>query len=211
MVARKEIAATVPYHERVLGFQCQGLIDGRAKLAVDMMTNQGDGVFIFHSQGTAQTYTRGVRGPIVAEGPAWGPFASETVVRFDGRKFALGETIPWSDVHGELDRVEGRHGGPAGRAVGCLLLPVGRHLVPRAEAEARPIGEYYLKTFVDELGAKIVTRLNRTTPVEDSLNRLFPAAKDWEFQLSTDAEFIQAAYGPRVTGGARPAREPRAP
>ena len=48
-------------------------------------------------------------------------------------------------------RVEGRHGGPAGRAVGRVLLPLGEHLVPRAEAEATPIGEYYLKNFVDGL------------------------------------------------------------
>jgi hypothetical protein len=32
--------------------------------------------------------------------------------------------------------------------------------------------------------------------VEKSLNRLFPATKDWEFQLSTDSQFIQAAFGP---------------
>ena len=32
--------------------------------------------------------------------------------------------------------------------------------------------------------------------MEESLNRLFPETKDWGFQLSTDANFIQAAYGP---------------
>ncbi len=200
VVTRKEVVATIPYHNAiVLGFRCDGVIDGKGKLSVEMTAEQGQGTFVVSSQGTAQTYARGVRGPIVAMGPAWGPFASQTLVRFDGRKFAVVQTTPWAQVHGELERVEGRHGGPAGRAVGRVLLPVGRHLVPLAEAQAKPIGEYYLKNFVDELGEKIVTRLNRTTAVEQSLNRLFPDTRDWVFQLSTDSEFIQAAYGPRVS------------
>jgi hypothetical protein len=78
-----------------------------------------------------------------------------------------------------------------------VALPFGRLLVPRAEAEAKPIGEYYLKNFVDELAEKIVTKLDQTTPVEKSLNRLFPSTRDWVFQMSTDPRFMQAAYGPR--------------
>ena len=120
-----------------------------------MTTDEGDGIFIVNGQGTAQTYVRGVRGPIVALGPAWGPFTSRTLVRFDGRKFSLVETTPWSEVHGELDRVEGRHGGPVGRAVGRLVRPLGQRLVPRAEREATPIGDYYLTNFVNELAEKI--------------------------------------------------------
>jgi hypothetical protein len=197
VAAREEVVAAIPYNAKVLGFCCQGVIDGRGKLSVDLTTAQGEATFIVYSQGTASTYARGVRGPIVALGPAWGPFASRTLVRFDGRKFSLVETTPWAQVHGELDCVEGRHGGPAGRAVGRLLRPLGRHLVPRAEAEATPIAEYYLKNFVDELAQEIVTKLDRTTPVEQSLNRLFPETRDWVFQMSTDSQFIQAAFGPR--------------
>jgi len=69
-------------------------------------------------------------------------------------------------------------------------------MIPRVEARATPIADYYLTKFVEDLADEIVGRLNRTTPVEESLNRLFPETKDWGFQLSTDANFIQAAYGP---------------
>ena len=197
VAARVEVSAAIPYRATVLGFCCQGVINGRGKLAVDMTTAQGEATFVVSSQGTAETYARAVRGPIVAMGPAWTPVASLTVVRFDGRKFHLGETTPWAEVHAKLDCVEGRHGGPAGRAVGRLVLPLGQLLVPRAEAQATPIGEYYLKNFVDEVAEQIVTKLDRTTPVEKSLNRVFPQTKDWVFQMSTDPRFIQAAYGPR--------------
>jgi hypothetical protein len=199
VAAREEIVAAIPYSATVLGFCCQGVIDGRGKVAVEMTTAQGEATFFVSSHGMGQSCVRGVRGPIVAMGRAWGPFASQTAVRFDGRKFSVVQTTPWAQVHAELDSIEGRRGRPAGRAIGRLLLPIGEHLVPHAEAEAKPIAEYYLKNFVDELAEKIVTRLDRTTPVEKSINRLFPETKDWVFQMSTNPEYIQAAFGPRGT------------
>jgi hypothetical protein len=198
VVAREEVVASIPYsNAKVLGFRVQGVIDGRGKMSVEMGNTPGEATFVVTSHGTASTYARGVRGPVVAMGPAWGPFASQTLVSFDGRKFHLVETTPWAEVHGVLDRVQGRRGGPVGRVAGRLAMPLGRRLVPRAEAQATPIGEYYLKNFVDELAVEIVARLDRTNPVEKSLDRLFPKTKDWVFQMSTDPVFMQAAFGPR--------------
>jgi hypothetical protein len=192
-----EIEALVPFNAKVLGFDCTGVIDGKAKLAVDISTPQGDATFVVNSHGTAQTYVHGTCGPIVVRGPAWGPFASRTTLRFEGRKFTLVETIPWAEVHGELDSVEGRRGGCFGRAVGRVALPVGKLLVPRAEAEATPIGLEILRNFVNDVAGEIITKLNRTTAVEQSLNRIFPESKDWVFQMSSDSQFLQAAYGSR--------------
>jgi hypothetical protein len=76
-------------------------------------------------------------------------------------------------------------------------MPLARRLTPRAEAEATPVGERYLKNFVDELAVKIVERLDRTNPVEKSLNRVFPQTRDWVFHMSTGPVFMQAAFGPR--------------
>jgi hypothetical protein len=172
------------------------MVDGRGKLSVDLTTVQGEATFVVHSQGTVQTYIRGVRGPMVVLGPAVGSFASQTLVRFDGRRFSRVETKPWVQMHGKLDKVRGIYGGRVGRAVGRVLRPIGQLLVPHVEREATPIGEYYLKTFVDELAEKIIGLLNRATRVEESLNRLFPESNDWGFQLSTEPGFIQAVYGP---------------
>jgi hypothetical protein len=198
VAAREEIVASVPYcNERVLGFRCEGVIDGRGKLSVEMKDMQGEATFVVTSHGTAETYAWGIRGPVVAMGPAWGPFASQTLVRYDGRKFHLVETTPWAEVHGVVERVEGRHGGPVGRAAGRLAMPLARRLTPRAEAEATPVGERIFQNFVDGLATEIVARLDRTNPIEKSLNRLFPETRDWVFHMSTDPIFIQAAFGPR--------------
>jgi hypothetical protein len=198
VAARAEIVASVPYNnEMVLGFRCHGVIDGRAKLSVEMRNNQGEATFVVTSHGTASTYAQGVHWPVVAMGPAWGPFASRTSVRFDGRKFHLLETTPWAEVHGVVERVEGTRGGRVGRAVGRLAMPIAHRLEPRAEAEATPIGERILEKFVNELATEIVARLDRTNPIEKSLNRLFPETRDWVFHMSTDPVFIQAAFGPR--------------
>jgi hypothetical protein len=198
VASREEIVASVPYYnEMVLRFRCQGVIDGRAKLSVEMKNAQGEAIFVVTSQGTASTYTRGVHWPVAAMGPAWGPFASQTLVRYDGRKFHLVETTPWAEVHGVVERVEGRRGGPVGRAAGRLAMPLAHRLEPRAEAQATPIAERILKNFVDELAEQIVARLDRTNPIEKSLNRLFPETRDWVFHMSADPIFIQAAFGPR--------------
>jgi len=125
-----EDVVSVPFcDEKVLGFRCQGVIDGRGKLSVEMQPVQGEAIFVVSSNGTAETYARGARGPVVAMGPAWGPFASQTLVRYDGRKFHLVETTPWAEVHGVVERVEGRHGGPVGRAAGRLAMPLARRLI----------------------------------------------------------------------------------
>jgi hypothetical protein len=173
------------------------MINGTAKLAVEMTTAQDQATFVVNSLGTASTYARAVRGPIVALVPAGGTFTSRTPVHFDGRKFTLGETTPCADVHAELDRIQTRRGGLPGRAVGRLALPVGELLLPRAEAQATPIAESILKNFVDDFAGKIVEKLDRTIPVEKSLNRVFPETKDWVFHMSSDPQFLQAAYGPR--------------
>jgi hypothetical protein len=198
VASSKEIVAAVPYqNENVLGFRCHGVIDGRGKLSVEMRSNENDATFVVSSQGTAETYAWGIRGPVVAMGPAWGPFASQTLVRYDGRKFHFVETTPWAEVHGVVERVEGKHGGPVGRALGRLAMPLARRLTPRAEAAATPVGERILTNFVDDLAVKIVERLDRTNPVEKSLNRVFPQTRDWVFHMSTGPVFMQAAFGPR--------------
>jgi hypothetical protein len=196
VAAGEEIVAAVPYCEKVMGFSCQGVIHGKAKLAVEMTTAAGDATFVVHSQGAADTYARGVRGPIAAMGQGWGNFATRTLVRFEGRRFSVVETTPWAEVHGQLERVEGRRGGPVGRVVGRVVRPLGELLVPRAEIEATPIGERLLSNFVNQVAGDIVEKLNRTTAVEKSLNRLFPETRDWVFQMSSDTRFLQAAYGP---------------
>src|SRR5262249_22453817 len=196
VAAREDVVATVPYNAKVLGFRAQGVANGLAKLSVDFRTAPDEATFIVSSYGSSQIYARAIRGPIVAMGPATIPFTSQTFVRFDGRKFHLGGTTPAAPGHFQLDRIERRPRRPVGAARGRFVPSVGLRLVPRAEAEARPIGEYYVKSFADGFAEEIVTKLDRTTPVEKSLNRLFPEMRDWGFHMSADSQFLQAAFGP---------------
>jgi hypothetical protein len=191
-----EVNATVPFYAKVLGFDCRGVIDGQARLSVEIATSQGDATFIASSHGSARTYVRGVRGPIVVKGPAWGDFATRTVVRFEGRKFSVLGTTPWAQPNGELECIEGVHGTCVGQALGRVALPIGKLFVPLATEKATPIGLWILQSFVNEVAEKITTKLSETTAVEKSLNRVLPESKDWVFQMSSDAQFLQAAYGP---------------
>ena len=78
-----------------------------------------------------------------------------------------------------------------------MLRPMAQAMVPRAEALSIPIADDLVKNYVDDLAGKIVTKLDNSNPVEKSLNRLFPETRDWVFQMSTDAKFMHAAFGPR--------------
>src|SRR5262249_41970788 len=89
---RVQITAAIPYKATVLGFSCEGVIHGQGKLSVEVDTLGRQAIFVVCGKGTAETWVRGVRGPIVATGPAWGPFTSRTLIRFDGRKFCLVDT-----------------------------------------------------------------------------------------------------------------------
>ena len=195
-VTDDEITADIPVSAMVLGFHCTGVIHGEGTMAVDLLDGADAAVFAIDSQGDGTACIKGVRGPIVAIGPAWGPFTSRTLVQFDGREFMHLETTPWARVYGQLQRVTNRRDGPMGRLAGAAAKPIGKHLIPRVEVQAKPIAEYYLDEFVEDLAAKIIEKLNEKTPVEESVNRLFPKTKGWVFQVSGDTEFIQAAYGP---------------
>lgn len=196
VAAREEVVASIPFNAVVLGFCCQGVIEGRGTLSVDLTTSPDGATFAVTGRGAAHSYARGIRGPIVVTGPVGSTFTSRTLVRFDGQKFSRVSTTPCADVYVALDAIEGRHGGPVGRAAGCVVRPLGQLLVPRAEKQARPIGEYFLVHYVDELAQDIVARLNRSTRVEESLNRLFPETRGWVFQITADSALIQSAYGP---------------
>jgi hypothetical protein len=196
VVNKVEVTGTIPYDARVLGFRVQGLADGQGKLSVEILPENSNATVVVHAKGTGQTYVYGTLGPVLATGYARAPFTSQTLVRFGGRKFTLGETTPSLQVYAELDRLEGRHGRLPGRAVGCLLRPVAQLMLPHAEARAVPIGDFYLVQFINQLGGQIVDKLNSATRIQESLNRLFPDTKDMGIQLSSDGKFIQAVYGP---------------
>jgi len=196
VVDSQEVAAKIPLNATILRIPFTGLIDGRGKLAVELQTQKGDGLMTINGKGPFEVCARGERGPIVVWAPTSGPFTSRTCVRFDGRKFYLLGTTACVDVHIQVERIEGRRGTRAGDALGKVLLPTARLLIPRAEGQATPVGQNYIVEFVNGLSEKIIAKLNRTTRVEESLNRLFPETQGWEFQLSTDPSFVQAAYGP---------------
>src|SRR6516165_801105 len=47
VASRVEVVASIPFSdEKVLGFRCQGVIDGRGKLSVEMRNVQGEAIFV---------------------------------------------------------------------------------------------------------------------------------------------------------------------
>jgi hypothetical protein len=196
-VAEKvEIAVDIPLSARVLTFHCTGLIHGRGKASIDLLSGSDQAVFVANSRGEGTVCVTGERKVIVIESPVWAPFTACTSIRFDGRRCTRICTTPQAQVNAELARITTHRNGVVGRAAGRMALPVGRLLVPRAERQGVPIAESIVANVVDEIADKIIARLNERLPVEDSVNRLYPQTAGWVFQMSADSDFIQAAYGP---------------
>lgn len=196
VIGREEIVANLPFNAKIVGFCCTGVVHGRGTVSLDLLKSTDAAVFTIESRGTGHTCVKGVRGPLVTTGSAWGPFGSRTLVSFDGRKFTHTATNPWAHVHGDLQRVTGRHDRRLGQRIGSCIKPLGEHLLPRAEMQGKPVAKQLVRGFVEDLADRIIAKLNEKTPIEESVNRLFPETKDWIFHMSADDEFILAAYGP---------------
>lgn len=195
-VTDQPIVAKIPLCATVLNFRCNGVIHGEGKLSIALQRSGQQAVFEVTSQGHGHACVRGVRGPFVAYGSAWGPFTSLTLVQFDGREFTHIETTPDATVCADVQRVTGRRDRRIGRLIGAGVLPLTDKLMPKAIAQATPIANRYLQDYVEQTADTIISKLNQKTPVEESVNRLFPKTKDWLFQMSSDEKFLQAAYGP---------------
>ena len=191
-----EIAADVPLSARVLTFHCTGLIHGRGKAAIDLLSSGDQAMFVANSHGDGQVCVTGTRRFLVVQAPAGGAFTASTLIRFDGRRCTRIGTTPSVGVSAELERITTRRDGAVGRAVGRMALPLGNQFVPLAERRGIPIAESIVENVVNDMADKIIARLNETLPVEDSVNRLFPQTAHWVFRMSADTEFLQAAYGP---------------
>lgn len=191
-ITDKQIVAEIPFCTTVLGFRCTGTIHGEGEISVDLLDVSNQAIFSVDSHGDGYACVRGVRRLLVAEGTAWGPFSSRTLVQFDGRNFVHMSTAPCVNVRGDLHRVSGRRG----RRFGAGIQAVGEHFVPRAVTQAKPIAENYLRGFVEKTADQIITRLNEKTPLEETVNRLFPQLKESVFHMSSGVHYLQAAFGP---------------
>ena len=195
-VTHREVAASLPYHAKILGLYFAGDAHGMAKPAVEILPSEHDATFVVSASGTGHSWARGVRGPFVATGPLTLPFATTTRVGFDGRNFTRIGTATHVEVDFDLQKIEGRRGRLPGRVIGRLAMPVAQRLVPRGERQAELAGEPQLRDFVDGVSDTVVGVLNRTAPIEASFHRVYPKTTDWVFRVSTTPGYIRAAYGP---------------
>lgn len=195
-VGRQEIVADIPFSGRVLGMDCSGVIHGTAIPAVDILENGQAAVFKVNASGTGSAQGNCFRGPLAVISPLWGPFRTETEVRFDGRTFSHGWTCAAVDLQGCLQEVRGRCNRRMGRLLGRGMTPLVRKLMPRAVAQAKPIADQHVQDFVENKAHEIIAILNKRSPVEASVNRILPETRNWVFQVSATRDYIQAAYGP---------------
>ena len=199
-IDQEELVANIPIRATIIGLDCSGVIRGRGKLSVELQGGGEQATLIIRSKGKGAACITGVRRRIVAKVPSGGPFTTCSILSFDGRHFSRGASEAHADVHLQLQRITTRRDKFLGRTLGALAKPVGKRMMPRTEPQAKRVTERAIVGFVNSEMDKALAKLNEHSPVDDTVNRLFPDAEDWKFYLGVEGEFIQAAFGPAGLG-----------
>ena len=196
VVGKQQIKADIPFSGRVLGLNCTAVIQGVAQPTIDIQGHGQSAIIRVRASGTGGATGNCYRGPVAVISPMWGPFTTRTDIQFDGRRFTHQCTCACIDLDGCLQQIRGRRNRRCGRALGRSLMPIGRKLMPRAVAQAKPLAERHVRDYVYQEAEKAITLLNQRSPVEDTIHRIFPETESWAIQLSGQPDFIQVSYGP---------------
>lgn len=195
-IEQEELIASIPIRATIAGLDSSGTINGLGKLSVELQSSGEEAKLIVRSKGTGSACVTGVRGPIVAYVPSGGPFTTCSTINFDGRNFSPECTEANVNIHLRLQRITTRRDRLPGRMLGAMARPIGKRMVKRARPQAKRVTERAIVGFVNDEMDKNLAKLNEELPVDDTVNRLFPKAKDWKFYLAVEQSFIQAAFGP---------------
>ena len=198
-VSNQPIVADLPIDDTVMGFKCSGNVHAEGAVSVDLLESGQQAIFAVAGSGQGRANITGCRGPWVANGWVYGNFSTTSLVKFDGRQFTYAGTTLSTEICADLQRITGRRNRPLGRALGSGLRSLAQKMIPRALREAKPLAHRYLKDYVEEMADGIIIELNKKTPIEDSINRLYEGTQDWVFQMSSDDEFLQTSLGPSGT------------
>src|SRR5262249_35937246 len=61
-------------------------------------------------------------------------------------------------------------------------------------------GKAKLRSAFDQEAKKLIDQLNEVSPLEETINKLFPASKEWIYYLGTTPDYLVIGTGPRGRG-----------
>ncbi len=196
-LTRDEFRKTVPVERPLLSAWVSGtsVIEGRVK--VEMEADDDEAVFTVILNGEAHTESISSVRSVRVHGGGDTTFRVEKRIIFNGiayrgepTKVTL-ENVPFTS------HIESTRRGFLGR----LAVRIAERRLPRMQPVALRILEEDARTMLrdefDQLAGDLISRLNKTTPIEETIMKVFPHTEEWIYDLSTTDEYIQVSAGPR--------------
>jgi hypothetical protein len=195
-ITTKKVQRTTPVNLCVLGYQVTGLAHttGTATLIFDEQPESG--AFDIVLRGTSVSQSVVDSPPVQVFGSGRLDFILRKRVTFDGLKFASKPSQIQSRFCSTIDGIA-TPPGLFGLLVELIAMPKIKRQEPIFAEAAYEDGKAKLIAAFDEEVDKSLKDLNEVSPLEKTVNTLFPETKDWILYPSTTPTHLLIGIGPK--------------
>jgi hypothetical protein len=191
----KKLQRTDPVYFCVEDQPITGLAHTDATFSVQFDQPGKDTAFVLQLRGATTSETTAERGPVTVHGSAVLEFTVRKPVSFDGLKLTAQATDIESRFYSTVDSIA-TPPGLIGLLIELIATPKIRRQQPLAAEIAYANGKAKLRAAFDQEAKKLVDELNQVSPLEETVNRLFPATKEWIYYLGTTPTHLVIGTGP---------------
>jgi hypothetical protein len=186
---------TDPVYLCVLDSPITGTAQTDATFTVDFDTSSKESAFVLKLQGSTASSTIADRTLLQVFGSGQMDFTVRKRVTFDGKKFRGQPSIVDAHLSSAIDGIA-TPGGLVGWIIEMIAEPIIRRQQPVVAEVAYEDGTTKLADAFDQETNKLVAQLNQVSPLQETIEALFPETRDWTYSLSTTPTHLIIGAGP---------------
>jgi hypothetical protein len=192
-----EFEETIPVDRAVLSTWVTGSSEVTGQVDVELESDVDEAIFIVTLDGQAHSTTVSSERSVRIHGTGITTFNAEKRIHFDGLAYHGKPTVVTLEHETEIGNVVSTRDGFIGR----ISVNIARRRIPEMQPEVSRIikqdTEQAIQEEFDTMANELIAKLNKTTPLEETILLLYPKSKDWVYSLSTTDDHIQASIGPK--------------
>ncbi|HYV39555.1 MAG TPA: hypothetical protein VE988_27960, partial [Gemmataceae bacterium] len=192
----KKLQRTDPVHLQINDDMLDGQAYTDATFSVQFDANTQESVFFLELKGTTTSATVSDRPYVRVLGSGRMNFTVRKRVNFDGLKYQGKPTTVDATLMACVDRVQTPR-GLFGLIIQWIAMPRIRESQPLIAQVAFDDGKTKLTQTFDAEADKLLGQLNQVSPLEKTVQTLFPETRDWIYYLSTTPTHLIVGAGPR--------------
>ncbi|PHS11135.1 MAG: hypothetical protein COA78_10360 [Blastopirellula sp.] len=192
-----EFEETIPVDRAVLSTWVTGSSQVKGQVDVELESDVDEAIFIVTLDGQAHSTTVSSERSVRVHSTGITTFHAEKRIHFDGLAYHGKPTVVTLEQETEIGDIVSTRDGFIGR----LSVKIARRRIPQIQPEVSRIIKQDTKQAIQEefdtMANELIEKLNKTTPLEETILLLYPKSKDWVYSLSTTGDHIQASVGPK--------------